>query len=121
MNRKARKSIRMRTHNDYTLGMVLVRLNRDAPAQSWGINGDGNRQWRLLDWEDGVKGRMERHITVTTTYVNIDGEIYSAEFGPLVLISGDGAVAQYPFETDAQSPEEMQAAIDTFLAARQDK
>jgi hypothetical protein len=117
MHRSAQKNIKMKTHNDFTMGMVLVALRPDTPLESYGLSGKGGHAWYLTE-SVGVRGfpPRKREIVVETKVVRIGIENFSADDGRLVLIDEGGRVSQHTFDTEAQSAAQMQAAVEEFLA-----
>lgn len=111
MHRSAQRSIRMRTHSDYTLGMVLVVLPRKDTTRDSISSAKGGHAWYMTDTV------RPREIVVETTQVRVGDETFGDDQGRLVLIDRDGKCSQHGFATDAQSSAQMQAAVEEFLAA----
>jgi hypothetical protein len=114
MHRSAQRSIRMKTHNDFSLGMVLVVLPREGSDIS---QGKGGQAWYMSESVTAPGRRTAmRELVVETKLVRVGAETFMAQDGRLVLIDGQGNASQHSFETGAQSAAQMQAVVEEFLA-----
>jgi hypothetical protein len=109
MHRHAQRNIKMKTRNDYTLGMVLVVLPRESEVT---LESRGRGGWSITE-------STGRGILVETGRISVGRDVFSAANGRLVLIDPSGVATQHAFESKAQNATEMQSAVNAFLAARE--
>lgn len=114
VDRHSKRSILMKTDNDYALGMILIVRSENSTVEGYAQRQRRARWWKLT--ETTGNGRDQRRIEVRADSILV-GEIeFSRSAGRLVLIDENGDVTQHAFTTEAQSSAQLEADVQKFIA-----